>query len=133
MDRDTKEDDFNGVIYGHNMGTGSDAMFSVLLKYEDRNYFDENRVLFYTERYEDVTAYEVIAVVKYNVKELAEWDFRIRNHDNVEECLAWMERMKEKALFYREPEDVPDRLITLATCDRRSFGKDGRFLIVGGI
>ncbi len=39
MDKDTQVWDFNRVIYGHNMGTGSDAMFSTLLKYEQEDYF----------------------------------------------------------------------------------------------
>ena len=132
MDRDTEEGDFNRVIYGHNMGAGSEAMFSVLLRYEEEDYFRENGVLFYTDRYDRVTAYDVIAIVKYNVNDVGEWDFRVRNHGNREELLAWMAQLKERAFLYREPEQLPDRLITLATCDRRVYGKDGRFLVVGG-
>lgn len=132
MDRDTEEGDFNRVIYGHNMGAGSDAMFSVLLQYEDAEYFNENSVMFYTDRYENMTAYEVIAVVKYNVADVGEWDFRVRNHGNRKECLAWMAQLKERAFLYREPEVFPESLITLATCDRRVYGKNGRFLIIGG-
>ena len=95
-------------------------------------YFNENSVLFYTDRYENMAAYEVIAVVKYNVDDVGEWDFRVRNHGNRKECLAWMAQLKEMAFLYREPEGFPERLITLATCDRRVYGKDGRFLIIGG-
>ena len=43
-----------------------------------------------------------------------------------------MAQLKERAFLYWEPEQLPDRLITLATCDRRVYGKDGRFLVVGG-
>ena len=42
MDKDTQVWDFNRVIYGHNMGTGSDAMFSTLLKYEQEDYLKEH-------------------------------------------------------------------------------------------
>lgn len=132
MDRDTEEGDFNRVIYGHNMGIGSDAMFSVLLRYEDADYFEENSVLFYTDRYENMTAYDVIAVVKYDVNDVGEWDFRTRRHESGEDYLAWMTQLKERAFLYREPEKLPEGLITLATCDRRIYGKDGRFLIIGG-
>ena len=114
------------------MWAGSEAMFSVLLRYEEEDYFRENGVLFYTDRYDRVTAYDVIAIVKYNVNDVGEWDFRVRNHGNREELLAWMAQLKERAFLYWEPEQLPDRLITLATCDRRVYGKDGRFLVVGG-
>ncbi len=43
MDKDTQVWDFNRVIYGHNMGAGSDAMFSTLLKYEQEDYFRKTK------------------------------------------------------------------------------------------
>lgn len=132
MDKDTEIWDFNRVIYGHNMGTGSDAMFSTLLKYEQEDYLKEHSTIYFTDAYGSADAYQVMAVVKYSVGDLEEWDFRIRNHEDVESYNAWMEQLQGRALFYEEPDHAPTSIITLATCDRRVHGKDGRFLVIAG-
>lgn len=132
MDKDTQVWDFNRVIYGHNMGTGSEAMFSTLLKYEQEDYFKEHPIIYFTDAYGSANAYQVMAVVKYSIDDLAEWDFRTRNHADMESYNAWMEQLQGRALFYEEPDHAPTSIITLATCDRRVHGKDGRFLIVAG-
>ena len=45
---------------------------------------------------------------------------------------AWMEQLQGRALYYAEPDHAPASIITLATCDRRIHGKNGRFLVVAG-
>ena len=132
MDKDTQIWDFNRVIYGHNMGAGSDAMFSTLLDYEKEDYFKENRTIYFTDAYGSATAYQVMAVVKYNIDNLEEWDFRTRNHADMESYNTWMEKLQQRALYYEEPDYAPVRIITLATCDRRMYGKNGRFLVIAG-
>ena len=132
MDKDTEIWDFNRVIYGHNMGTGSDAMFSTLLKYEQEDYFEEHPIIYFTDAYGSANAYQVMAVVKYSVDDLEEWDFRIRNHADMESYNVWMEQLQGRALFYEEPDYAPTSTITLATCDRRVHGKNGRFLVIAG-
>ncbi len=132
MDKDTEIWDFNRVIYGHNMGTGSDAMFSALLRYEQEDYFKEHPIIYFTDAYGSANAYQVMAVVKYSIDDLGEWDFRIRNYEDMESYNAWMEQLQGKALFYEEPDHAPTSIITLATCDRRVHGKNGRFLVIAG-
>ena len=132
MDKDTQVWDFNRVIYGHNMGTGSEAMFSTLLKYEQEDYFNEHPAIYFTDAYGSAAAYQVMAVVKYSINDLEEWDFRIRNHADMESYNVWMERLQGRALYYEEPDHAPTSIITLATCDRRIHGKNGRFLVVAG-
>lgn len=132
MDKDTQVWDFNRVIYGHNMGAGSQAMFSTLLKYEQEEYFKEHQTIYFTDAYGSAAAYQVMAVVKYNIDDLAEWDFRTRNHEDMESYNVWMEQLQGRALYYEEPDHAPTSIITLATCDRRVYGKDGRFLVIAG-
>lgn len=132
MDKDTQVWDFNRVIYGYNMGTGSDAMFSTLLKYEQEDYFRENNIIYFTDAYGSAAAYQVMAVVKYSIDDLEEWDFRNRNHGDMESYNAWMEELQGSALYYAEPDHAPASIITLATCDRRVYGKNGRFLVIAG-
>ena len=132
MDKDTQIWDFNRVIYGHNMGAGSEAMFSTLLKYEQEDYFREHPVIYFTDAYGSAAAYQVMAVVKYSINDLEEWDFRIKNHADMESYNAWMEQLQGRALYYEEPDHAPTSIITLATCDRRVHGKNGRFLVIAG-
>ena len=131
MDKDTEMMDFNRVIYGHNMGGGSEAMFSTLLSFKEKAYFDKQRYFCFTETGKKTSVYMIIAVVKYDVKDAEKWDFRVRNHATEEECQVFMEEIKERALYYREEPEPPQRLMVLATCDRSEYGKDGRLLVIG--
>lgn len=132
MDKDTSQRDFNRTIYAHNMGSSSDAMFSPLLDYKDEDFFLSHRLLYYTERYGETEEYQVMAAVKYNAKDIESWDFRTRNHADMESYNLWMEQLQERALFYAEPDHAPAEILTLSTCDRSEFGKDGRLVIVAG-
>lgn len=132
MDKDTRQEDFNKVIYAHNMGRGSTAMFSQLLAYKDEDYFKEHRTVYFTETFGTGAAYQIMAVVKYDVKDVGEWDFRTKNHASMEEYNVWMEQLQERALYYAEPDHAPDSILTLATCDRTELGKDGRLIIIAG-
>ena len=91
-----------------------------------------NQTIYFTDAYGSATAYQVMAVVKYSIDDLEEWDFRIRNHADMESYNAWMEQLQGRALYYAEPDHAPTSIITLATCDRRVFGKNGRFLVIAG-
>ena len=132
MDKDTGQWDFNRTVYAHNMGSSSSTMFSPLLKYKDEDYFLAHRQLYYTECYGDTAEYQVMAAVKYNAKDTGSWDFRTRNHADMESYNLWMERLQEHALYYAEPDHAPTQILTLSTCDRSEFGKDGRLVIVAG-
>lgn len=67
-----------------------------------------------------------------SVDELEEWDFRTRNHEDMESYNVWMEQLQGRTLYYEEPDYAPTSIITLATCDRRVHEKDGRFLVIVG-
>lgn len=47
--------------------------------------------MYYTEVFGSTTAYQVMAVVRYDVKDTGEWDFRTRNHEDMESYNIWME------------------------------------------
>jgi len=132
MDKDTDQWDFNRTIYAHNMSRPSEAMFSPLLHYKDEEYFMAHRQLYYTECYGDTAGYQVMAVVEYNANDTGSWDFRTRDHADMESYNLWMEQLQERALYYAEPDHAPTGILTLSTCDRSEFGKDGRLVIVAG-
>ncbi len=110
------------------MGTGSEAMFSTLLKYEQEEYFQEHRTIYFTDAYGSATAYQVMAVVKYNIEDLAEWDFRTRNHGDMESYNVWMEQLQGRALFYEEPDHAPPVSSPLPPVTDVCMGKMGDFL-----
>lgn len=132
MDKDSDQWDFNKTIYAHNMSRPSAAMFSSLLNYKDEEYFTSHRQLYYTQCYGNTAEYQIMAVVKYNAKDTESWDFRTRNHADIESYNLWMEQLQEYALYYAEPDHTPTEILTLSTCDRSEFGKDGRLVIVAG-
>ena len=132
MDKDTDQWDFNKTIYAHNMSRTSEAMFSPLLNYKDECYFMEHRQLYYTECYGSTAEYQIMAVVKYNTKDTGSWDFRTRDHADIESYNLWMEQLQERALYFAEPDHAPDQILTLSTCDRSEYGKEGRLVIVAG-
>ncbi len=132
MDKDTGQWDFNRTIYAHNMSRTSEAMFSPLLKFKDGDYFMAHRKLYYTQCYGGTTEYQIMAVVKYNAGDTGSWDFRTRNHADMESYNLWMEGLEEHALYYAEPDHAPAEILTLSTCDRSEFGKYGRLVIVAG-
>ncbi|GFI15913.1 hypothetical protein IMSAG249_01510 [Lachnospiraceae bacterium] len=132
MDKDTGQWDFNKTIYAHNMSRTSAAMFSPLLKFKDGDYFMAHRKLYYTQCYGETAEYQIMAVVKYNAGDTGSWDFRTRNHADMESYNLWMEQLEEHALYYAEPGHAPMEILTLSTCDRSEFGKDGRLVIVAG-
>lgn len=132
MDKDTGQWDFNRTIYAHNMSRTSDTMFSPLLKFKDGDYFMAHRQLYYTQCYGKTEEYQIMAVVKYNARDTGSWDFRTRNHADMESYNLWMEHLEEYALYYAEPDHAPTEILTLSTCDRSEFGKDGRLVIVAG-
>lgn len=132
MDKDTDQWDFNKTVYAHNMSHPSEAMFSQLIHYKDEAYFQSHRQLFYTECYGVTAEYQIMAVVEYNTNDMESWDFRTRNHADMESYNIWMEQLQERALYYAEPDHAPEKILTLSTCDRSEYGKDGRLVIVAG-
>ena len=60
MDKDTQVWDFNRVIYGYNMGAGSNAMFSTLLDYEKEDYIKENQTIYFTDAYGAATGEGIV-------------------------------------------------------------------------
>ena len=114
--RNDIENDNNLWIFGHHMADGS--MFADLVKLKDENYFNENSEIFLVKdgiQY----VYEIFAV---NVvpADGAEVIFDFNNED---EMHKYIERVKEKSIFYRDikAEDIVDEdgissLITMVTC-----------------
>ena len=120
-------DEFNTVIYGHNMKDGT--MFASLHKYEDQDFFDSHREIYiYTA--EHIYLYEVFAAVMYS-------DARIPYYFDdaiITDRKDFLDSLKtdivEERSYISEDMDVneDDSIITLSTCDKKL--RDNRFLVV---
>ena len=106
--------DFNTLIYGHNMKDGT--MFKHLHKFKEQEFFDtHDTIMVYTET--EVLTYKVYAAVVYNDKHiLVAFD-----NDSVEDRQAFIQSLHDinssKKLF-REGMTIDEnsQLITLSTC-----------------
>ena len=113
----------------HYSSRNTQAMFSTLLKYEQEDYFRDHPIIYFTDAYGSANAYQVMAVVKYSVDDLDEWDFRTRNHEDMESYNAWMEQLQGRALFYEEPDHArPTASSPLPPVTGGCMGKMGGFL-----
>ena len=105
--------DFNTVVYGHNLPDGS--MFASLHRFEDQEFFDKNKtIVVYTP--ERMLCYQVFAAYRTdNLDQLKNFKY-----DTAEDRQAYLDRIYThdvKAIFDPDVEVTPDdRIITLSTC-----------------
>ncbi len=107
-------EDFNTVIYGHNMKNGS--MFGGLHSYEDPDFFDEHRTIYvYTSSY--VIKYTVFAAYRYDDRHiLKSFDF---NDENVKKkYIDYIFEMKNLYSTVKNDQnvDIDSNILTLSTC-----------------
>ncbi len=120
----TDFNDFNTIVYGHNMKDGT--MFGDLKKFKDKDFFDE---------YQDVIIYMPSRVIKYKIFSSYTYDDRhIMSTFNFSSRVdrkiyldSLLEINDENALFRDEVElDTNNRLLTLSTC---TTNKESRLLV----
>lgn len=114
-------DDFNTIIYGHNMKNGS--MFKSLLKYKDEDFFDTHPTIEYSTLYED-TQWEVFSAY------VTSTDFYYIETDfpSEEDYQSFLDSIVEKSLYAPDFEvSATDTILTLSTC-AYDFN-DARFVV----
>lgn len=119
----------NIIIYGHNMS--SKTMFSTMLKYEDKAYFDEYPVIRFDTIYEE-GKYQIAFVMHAKAYTVGEEGYRYYDFiepADEEEFNENIEQFKKLSL-YDTGVDVSyeDQFITLSTCEYSQ--KNGRMVIV---
>lgn len=120
----------NWIIYGHNMKNGS--MFSALLKYKNKEFFDSHRTFQFDTIYEE-GEYEIAAVFLTQVGYLGDEAFRYYRFSDLskqEQFEQYSSGIRTLSLYETGIElQYGDQLVTLSTCDRSI--EDGRFVVVG--
>lgn len=120
----------NLLIYGHNFSDG--IMFSDLLKYKDKSFFDDNPIIKFTTTEEDCE-YEIISVFYSRVyykseKNVFRYYFFV-NAENETEYNEFVNNAKKASIYDTgKTAEYGDELMTLSTCEYSQ--EDGRFVIV---
>lgn len=120
--------DPNTVIYGHNMRNGT--MFADLHKFEDGDFFEENRYIhIYTED-GAVLVYEIFAAYSTdNRHQLMIWN--LATEEGFQSYLDAVPEHTGKGCHFREElsPSVEDKILTLSTCVYKQA--DRRYLVQG--
>ena len=119
----------NGIIYGHNMKSGS--MFADLLRYQDPDYCAAHSEILFTTRYEE-KHYEVIAAFPSAVhkdRNTFPW-FNYLTFGDEAEFQDFVRHLKKESLYDLPVEPVfGDQFLTLVTCSYHD--STGRFVVIG--
>lgn len=119
------------LIYGHHMRNGS--MFGELPKYQDRDYYEKHKIVFFDTRFER-RDYEVFAafLAKAYPPDEEEGKFCYYNYKDLTSKATFEEYIANvKANSLYETGITPefgDEIITLSTCNYHT--EDGRFVVV---
>lgn len=119
----------NVIIYGHNMK--NDTMFSHLLDYQDKSYYEEHPQIIFNTIYEDAT-YEIVSVILSKAFYEDEEGFRYYGFTNAytaEEFDAYMENIHKLELYDTGLDaKYGDELLVLSTCEYSQ--ENGRLAVI---
>lgn len=113
------------ILYGHNMKDG--RMFTSLHKFEEKDFFEENRqIIIYTE--DGTLTYEIFAAVEFS-DALIPYEYDFSNSSEVQRYLDDVENCQGN---FREGVNVSkeDRILTLSTC---YSGRDANRLLIEAV
>lgn len=121
-------DSDNVIIYGHNMR--HEQMFGLLHRYQDRDFWEEHRLIDYDTPYQH-RVYEVFSVMVISTEDR---NFRFQTFTDFlspSQSHFYINESIERSLF--DTEVVPDddsKLLTLVTCEYTIPNGNGRLVIV---
>ncbi len=132
IDKDSNIKDVNSniIMYGHNMKDGS--MFKDLLKYEDKEYYNQHKYIeFVTD--ENISTYEIIAAFKsrifYKKEENVFRYYTCTDLSNEEDYNYYISNCKELAFYDTGlSANYGEQIITLITCEYST--ENGRMVVV---
>jgi len=120
--------DANTIIYGHNMGAGRTDMFSALLSYKERKYFESHRYIQFDTIHRRHGFWEVFAVIELDVRS-ADFNYQMMQFDSDADFAQWIMTAKELSVHASDAAISPDsHIMTLSTYDSSKYGRSGRLL-----
>ena len=122
--------DSNLVIYGHNMGNGKTTMFSSLLKYYDEEYFNKHPVIEF-DTVAGAGSWRIFSVFKFDVNNISDFNYTQHNFGSLADFQAFIANAKAHSLYdCGVTPEFGSHIITLSTCDRGTYGRSGRCVIM---
>ena len=119
----------NIIIYGHNMNSGT--MFHDILKYQEKEFYEQHKTFTFDTIYGDGT-YEVVAAFYGQVLPEESDAFKYYefvNAGNEEDFMSFIDNIKAMSVIDTGVEvKYGDKLVTLSTCAYHV--KDGRFAVI---
>jgi len=130
MRNDIQPLDRNTIIHGHNMGIGRTDMFSNLLLYKDFEHYSAHRYIQFDTIYERHGFWKVFAVIELDSRNAGFNHQQIHFTDEAD-FMAWIETVTELSIHASDVDITPqDYILTLSTCDRSTYGRSGRLLVL---
>ena len=119
----------NKLIYGHNLQNG--RMFSDLLSYADRSFWEDHPLIRLTTPEEEET-YQIMAAFYSKIYPQEEEGFRYYQYTDLRDegtFRSYVDQVTRSALYDTGIQaDYGDQLLTLSTCSYHT--QDGRFVVV---
>lgn len=121
-------DDDNIILHGHNMGSGREEMFSSLLKYENIEYAEAHKELWFSHINEEKEVkYQVFAVLNYDFGNPDDFYYMISNFDSREDYSDFVQYLITESTY--DSGFIPeDQLLILSTC-YNIYGDNHRMLV----
>ena len=117
----------NIAIYGHHLRSSTTKMFSPLMSYKKKSFYENHKTVYLDSLYFSAT-YTVFAVANMKV---GEWEPSEADFADDADFLAFVNRARSQALYDTSIDvGADDQILTLITCDRDFAGKDGRLVVM---
>ena len=112
------------------MGNGKTTMFSTLLCYYDEAYYQEHPIIHYDTVYGSGD-WQIFAAFMYDVTQIEAYNYTQHDFATEKDFNRFVSKAKELTT-YQTGVDVKygDHILTLSTCDRAKYGKNGRCVIM---
>lgn len=119
----------NTVLYGHNMGRASKLMFSQLTRYKSLSFLRSHPTLTFDTANQSYGTWTIFAVCHLPANQAS--SFLIKEFVSRSAFTSFIRKIQQNALYDTDIQ-VPEnsRLLTLVTCDRSQYGKEGRLLVL---
>ena len=123
------------LIHGHNMNlTPAKPVFTTIINWKDKEYFDSHRTLYYTTANGLTKEYLIVGIAHFNVRAKEEYSYLEMEFDTEERFRGWVEYIKEHSTYFdlgdNEIEYKQDEIIILSTCDRKlGYEGNGRTIL----
>ena len=112
------------------MGAGRYDMFSTLLLYKDEEFLKNHQNIRFDTIHKLHGWWEIFAVIELNVHN-SDFNYQQIQFQNDEEFNEWIEKALSLSIHDSDLEiSSNDYILTLSTCDRSRYGRNGRILVL---